>query len=631
MISMNNSLATETYDRKRENEDNFALSEYSEMLRKKYVKNKKVLFIQTLQFQLDAFNSEVARNRGYYVYPPQGLQCLVKALDGNGLEFKILDLNYQLLKKVREDRFFDPHDWSSIVDACLEEFQPSVIGVTCIGVATNLFKPTHPLTAVLNHLRKHNKQIVIAGGPIATDEFDIYLKHNLCHFVIQGEGENKIRFLFDHLFDHSAVSRPVKDIWFNDKGALNESKGEKDIVRMDGNLKSTYNLVPIENYKDVGSLNPFSRMVGVDTPFTSIQLNRGCRGNCKFCGVPKYMGRGLRQASLEDLTDELTFLAEERGIRHFELLDDDFLGTAVLREGTFIFLEHLKQLKAKYKNITWSAGNGLIAATMTEDLMQLIHDSGCVGFRIGVESGNEHMLKRLRKPASIKSLKKFVELLKPFTNIFVGANYIIGLFGEETFGQMLDTYHLSCELDVDWASYSTYQFTSKTTSEVEKLKDDGQGASECIPSKDAMSREIRVSQHLRIGTDVFNTPFEEIPSREQVKEIWFVFNFLSNYINNRNLRPGGNPAKLVSWLEAVHLTYPDNPYITLFAGYGYVLLKDERAAQDKLEKTQLSLSHSTYWKERFEQFGLFDLMNHFPHDEDEVYINLDRIKNRFKI
>ena len=218
-------------------------------------------------------------------------------------------------------------------------------------------------------------------------------------------------------------------------------------------------------------------------------------------------------------------MVHERGIRHFELLDDDFLGSSAQRDGVVQVLSCLKGLREKHGNITWSAGNGLIAASMDAELMRLIHDSGCVGYRIGIESGNAAMLKRLRKPASLKSIRQFVELSRPYDSVFVSANYILGLFGDETFGEMLDTFRLSCELDLDWSNYSTYQFTSKKTTQVENLKDDGAAATEFLPIKDAKQRIVSVADGLRLGMDIFNLDAQSVPSREQVKEIWFVFNF----------------------------------------------------------------------------------------------------------
>ena len=595
-------------------------------LRDQYINNRKILFIQTLQLQLSAFNRNVARNKGYYAYPPTGLQWLVKSLEETELEVSLLDLNYEFLKRIISDDTFSSNDWLSLVDEWLDKIQPSVVGVSCIGVSTNLLDDNHPLTGVLRHVKNKNSCIVIAGGPTATNEYKDCLNHDLCHFIVANEGENKTNYLLRSLYGDLSDEKPVSGIYFVNGKDVVETKGHSDVVQLAGNIISTYSSIPIEEYNSVGSLNPFSRMAGQDKHFSGIQLNRGCRANCKFCGVPTFMGRGVRQFPVHDLVEEIHYLIKVRGIRHFELLDDDFLGPSSLRSGAANILEELKSLRQSHE-ITWSAGNGLIAGSVKENLSQLINDSGCIGFRIGIESGNDEMLKRMRKPATKKTLSKFAEIMKRHGDIFIGGNYIIGLFGDETFGEMLDSYRYSCELSLDWASFSVYQFTSKATTEKEKLQDDGRSATEFVPTKELPSREMQENSNLAVGMEVFDIPSEVVPSHAQLREIWFTFNFLSNYVYNNNFSNGGNPKKLTQWLHAIQATYPMNPYIPLFTGFGLVLCGQEDRASFEYDKSLDNVNRSSYWKKRFEQFSLTDLLYRRPNrvgDVNDCLINLQQ-------
>ena len=595
-------------------------------LRDQYINNRKILFIQTLQLQLSAFNRNVARNKGYYAYPPTGLQWLVKSLEETELEVSLLDLNYEFLKRIISDDTFSSNDWLSLVDEWLDKIQPSVVGVSCIGVSTNLLDDNHPLTGVLRHVKNKNSCIVIAGGPTATNEYKDCLNHDLCHFIVANEGENKTNYLLRSLYGDLSDEKPVSGIYFVNGKDVVETKGHSDVVQLAGNIISTYSSIPIEEYNSVGSLNPFSRMAGQDKHFSGIQLNRGCRANCKFCGVPTFMGRGVRQFPVHDLVEEIHYLIKVRGVRHFELLDDDFLGPSSLRSGAANILEELKSLRQSHE-ITWSAGNGLIAGSVKENLSQLINDSGCIGFRIGIESGNDEMLKRMRKPATKKTLSKFAEIMKRHGDIFIGGNYIIGLFGDETFGEMLDSYRYSCELSLDWASFSVYQFTSKATTEKEKLQDDGRSATEFVPTKELPSREMQENSNLAVGMEVFDIPSEVVPSHAQLREIWFTFNFLSNYVYNNNFSNGGNPKKLTQWLHAIQATYPMNPYIPLFTGFGLVLCGQEDRASFEYDKSLDNVNRSSYWKKRFEQFSLTDLLYRRPNrvgDVNDCLINLQQ-------
>lgn len=605
--------------------DNNILDDYTAYLRKRYILNNKVLLIQSPQFLFGSLNSDIVRNRAYYSYPPTGLQCIAKALAGRNLDIKILDLNYLLLKRIIDDCNFDYHDWLEMLEERLAEYSPSIIGVTSINIYCDVFKPGYPLTSILRYLSYKDKYIIIAGGPIATNEYKNYLDKGLCHFVIKGEGENKINFLFDCLFNDQTIQFPIEGIYFKFNNSIEESNGIRDIVELKGNLIDAYDLIPIEDYHKVGSLNPYSRMVGQDKRFSAFQFNRGCRANCKFCGVTSFMGRGIRHYPVLDLLAEITYLVERKGVRHFDVLDDDFL---VNRNEIRELLQGLRKLRQNY-GITWSSNNGLVASSITEDLMILMRDSGCIGFRIGVESGNAQMLKKMRKPANLSLLRQVGAILNQFPEIFSGGNYIIGLLAEETLGEMLTTFKFCCELDLDWASFAIFQFTSKENIFVEKLKADGRATIDFVPSKSDAHRQISPNKKVVSGPDIFELSQDKVPSYEQIKEIWFSFNLVTNYINNKNLKIRGRPEKFTSWIEAVRLAYPNNPYMSLFSGLGSILLKDRDSAYKKLKITKIILTDSRYWNYRFRQFNLLQLVDNFPEDASGVYEALASLRRKY--
>ena len=97
------------------------------------------------------------------------------------------------------------------------------------------------------------------------------------------------------------------------------------------------------------------------------------------------------------MTDnEMVYLSTEKGIRHFELLDDDFLASPNSEEDIIALLEGMVKFHEQF-DTSWSAGNGLIAVSLNEKILSLIQDSGCCGFRIGIESGDAKMLRRIKK------------------------------------------------------------------------------------------------------------------------------------------------------------------------------------------------------------------------------------------
>ncbi|MBP7051076.1 MAG: radical SAM protein [Phycisphaerae bacterium] len=598
-----------------------AFQAYASRLRERFGAARKVLLVQAPQFLFETINPDVVRNRGYYAYPPTGLQRLAESLVGRDIEVKILDLNLEALRQIAQDGAFDQRKWLGALDECIDRFQPNAVGVTCLTVYTDLFATNHPLTAILRHLAARGNHLVLVGGPTATNEMDRYLQEGLCHFAVEGEGEDRLNYLLDVYEGAADPSQAVSGISFLSEGRVLRTSGTCASVVLRGNLITSYAAVDVERYCRVGSLNPYSRMAGQDTVYCVFQLSRGCRGNCKFCGVRPFMGKGIRTHPVDELIEEIRYLVEQRSVRHFEVLDDDFLAD---REAVTELLVSLGDLHRQY-DITWAANNGLMTHSITRDLLDLMRDSGCLGFKVGVESGNAKMLRRIRKPGSLESFARVADLLQDYPELFVGGNYIIGLFGEEPFAQMLDTFAFSVRLNLDWSSFTAFQFTSKPTAVTEHLKTDGVGATDFIPGKDSPNREIQDDRSLPLGADVFSLPPAVVPSRTLVRNVWLTFNLLGNYIGNKNLRPGGRPEKFVAWLDAVRVAYPKNPYMLLFAGLGRVLMGQPAEARLLIGQAKRIVDGSPNWRYRFGKFGLDELLERVPGGPSQVQDGLAQV------
>lgn len=603
-----------------QNFDNSALDAYCAQLRETHPANNRLLLIQIPQVILGSFNREIALSRGYYAFPPTGLQYLFEAIKHRGLEVRILDLNYELLKRVFEDPDFDHNDWPILLEEEMERFDPGVVGVSCLfdmGIG--------PMIEVMKRVRSRGRSIVIAGGVIATYECESLLTRSLAHFVVRGEGENKLNYLLDKLEQKTPCCKAVPGIWFND-GALHESCGMPDVVMVHGNLIDSYALVPIETYKEYGSLNPYSRQTdALGHPFAAIQFSRGCRAECTFCAVRDFMGKGVRCRSVDDVMAEIEFLYHSKGVRHFEWLDDDLL-----------FYRHeikdlFRRIIDKGLDLRWSANNGLIASSIDEEMLDLIQRSGCVGYKIGIETGNEEMLRKVKKPGKHSKFLNFSRMLKSYPRPFVGGNFIVGL-PDETFGQMMDSFRFAIEMELDWAAFTVCQvirgasaFSDSGEYFEHQMKTEGANTANFIPVRESATGLVNADARVKHNMDVFLLPPDEVPSGDQVKEIWFAFNIISNYICNKNLRPDGDPRKFIAWVETARRAYPSNPYMLLFMALGNRLLGNDTLAQELLASAKLCADNA-YWRDRFSAFRLDALLNDFPESSEDMYASLAALR-----
>jgi len=572
--------------------------EYCLMLKKNKDLNNRILFVKVPQINFNLFNKRIAKNRGYQVYPPTGLQYLSQALDERGLDIKILDLNYEFLKRVQDDKSFDHLQWMNILGESIDLYHPSFVGIE------NTFRMEQQnFEEVLKYLKKReDKPIVFVGGQNATYVAAQLLEEELCHFVCQREAENKLNYLFDQ-FKYSKGSPPTSGILFKLENRICSTGNEPDIVELKGNLIEEHKKYPIENYVNVGTLGPFSKMAGRDTPFATILLNRGCRANCNFCTVRDYMGKGVRSRNIKDVIDEMAYLYFERGIKHFEFLDDDI----TRHKKALIGL--LKELQKKgIERASWSAQNGIIAYSCDEELLSEMQKSHCSGFKVGVETGNPVRLKKIRKPGTIKSFLEFSKRAQKFPELFISYNYILGFPGE-TFKEMMDTFTFSGELNPDWCSFSVYIPLGNKSKEEDKDEN-------FIPLKSSYNNIPNPEENILEGYDVFKIAPNEVPSRRQVKEIWFVFNMLRNFIGNKNLRPGGNLKQFIRWLTVIQETYSLNADIPFFLSFAYQLIGNNKESKRYYNKSIKNLNE--YWKRKFDQFGLTKIVTNFPKNSNSA-------------
>lgn len=179
--------------------------------------------------------------------------------------------------------------------------------------------------------------------------------------------------------------------------------------------------------------------------FRSVFSIRACPYNCQFCGSRTIWGRTSRFRSPENIVAEMKLL-RDMGIRHIHF-EDDLFG---------IKPKYIKDLcsliKEKLPDITWSCE--LTVTTITDENLAAMKSAGCTGVSYGVESGNNEMLKIIRKTQTVEGILRSAELLRKH-DIRSSAFIMVG-FPEETEETMRDTVELMKVLDVDNLIFSIF-------------------------------------------------------------------------------------------------------------------------------------------------------------------------------
>jgi hypothetical protein len=272
----------------------------------------------------------------------------------------------------------------------------------------------------------------------------------------------------------------------------------------------------------------------------------------------------------------------------------------------------LKGLAAQVPNLEWISNNGLIAAAISEEIMEWMVKSGLKAFKIGIESGNDEMLHKIKKPTTKQKLRDARKLFWRYPDVFVSANFIIG-FPHETVEQMLDTFNFANELKWDWSSMYICQ-PLKGTEMFSAFQELGDERTEfenydktLNPGRAAAKGEIESHfgddlKSIATGRDVFQLPKGLVPSQAQIRELWFTFNLVANFIENPNFKKGGNPEKMVRWFESIAHAYPFDASMSAGTARAYKLLGNREKFKWHRNNFISLLSDSGYWQRRVREF-----------------------------
>ncbi len=626
---------------------NQVFADYIGTIKEKFHPARKMVLIQCPTFGFESFKLKTAQARGYFAYPPKGLQSLLLVAEKCGVDATILDANFQLLRRLSTIKEGEPFDLCQLLRDIIDEHldahpEASIVGVGPGVNIPNIFKTkNHPYLETIKYLAEKKKYLVLTGGAIATVERRNLLNLELVQFVFRGEAECKFKYFLESLFNGGSVQE-TPGIFFQHKGSVYETTGIPDIVNPDIDFIPSYKQIPIEQYCEVGCVSPFSRMLGNHKKYATVQLVRGCRGRCTFCELRDFRGDKINTADAQTNLAEVDYLVRQRGIRHIEWLDDDFLARRSVAARVLNGI-----VDAGYPDFTWAENVGIITGSLDREILKLMVKSGCVGFRIGIETGNREVLKKSKKPASMRKFLEVADLLKEFPSLFVVGLYMMG-FENETYRQIYHTIGLAKRMNVSWSSISVLQVTTETNLEktpgiMGEWKDDHQydlekttaeKLSNPLDYSPSFSRALHEEEAVKAGVmfggrDLMNLPLDQVHSRDLLPEIWFAFNMIMNFVDNKNLKNGGNPSHFIQWVKGLQESYPDHASMSLFLFLGHTIMGKEAMARVQFDRTLGLLEKSSYWRKRFEQYDLRRIVENPPRSESEVQKVLASIKEGY--
>lgn len=571
---------------------------------------KRVLLVAPPDVDKNLFNYKTAKMGRYWNYAPYGLGIIASHLRNDGLSVKIINLNSEVLKSCRlsisEEDFDFERAWKNVLVKEMQDFKPDIAGITC------MFTQTHKSAVeVCNEIKliKPDLPIAIGGVHVTT----CFMDEETSNLLLNDFKNTDMFFLYEAELAFRQFVKVVngKDspdmlcqVYFNSSPEKFYFSKKKIPTEKELGIIPAHDLMTPEDLVNYGVIGSFFCYKEKGTKITTVLSNRGCRGQCTYCSVKNFNGRGIRHRSVQSIIDELLILRNRYGIGHVMWLDDDLLHD---HKRT---LRLFKEMVRNKIGITWDCTNGVIALSCIDEIIAAAQESGCIGLTVGVESGNPEILKKMKKPGSVDIFIKAAKVLRKYEQIVTRVFLMIGFPGE-TYRMILDTFNLAMKMDLDWYNISAFE-PLPSTQLFETLVKKGslsQLKFENIRYNCGPYGKIREKVNKNIFLTNFKNPFEnvdldKVPPRSELDNIWFFMNY---HLNFKRLYKENRPIKLEQHLKYVQnitdLVAPEDPFPMYFCGY---LQKKVLGSIDNrlIEKLENHLHSSEYWKRRFEDCNL---------------------------
>jgi p-methyltransferase len=282
-----------------------------------------------------------------------------------------------------------------------------------VALTTTFYFSSAPIAYLVKFIREHSPDTkVIVGGPhiynICSDYPDPIQNHLFEQmgadiFVFDSQGELTLSRVC------AALREPVPDL--STVPNLVYTKDHRTFHRTPREIEN--------NDMNEGSIDWSFFPSDLLRPSVQLRTARSCAYKCAFCRYPVIAG-DLNLMSLDVVERELHYL-KENGVTHLLFIDDTFN----IPKNRFKDLCRLMiDRKFDFKWFSYFR-----CANADDEVFDLAARSGCTGVFLGIESGDDRVLKAMNKTSTVDKYRYGIAKLQEH-GIFSYASFIVGFPGE---------------------------------------------------------------------------------------------------------------------------------------------------------------------------------------------------------
>lgn len=367
-------------------------------------------------------------NEYYIIAPTLGLGYLASTLKKDGHYVEIIDaartgINFDGFKRYIHNNAFD-----------MIGFQLYTYQLNSVKRLSSIVKEVSPQT------------IVTVGGPHPSCEPAHTLTYlNSVDFAVMREGErviSKLMSLPKDMYKCEDSLSKIENLAFRGQNGIriNQLYFEEDL---DNIPFPEWSLIDPNKYPN-SPHGTFTKRL----PAAPILLTRGCPFDCDFCGGFSIMGKKIRRRSIPNIMDEIELLCNKFRVRELHIEDDNFL-----LKKEFV-LEFCDALLKSGLSISWACPNGIRLDTLDKEVIVSMEKSGCYSFGVGIESGDDSVLKKIGKNLTTAQIEEKITLVKKNTSIKITGFFLIG-HPAEGIAEIKKTIRFSKRLPIGKAAFCT--------------------------------------------------------------------------------------------------------------------------------------------------------------------------------
>jgi radical SAM PhpK family P-methyltransferase len=284
--------------------------------------------------------------------------------------------------------------------------------ILTVALLTTLYVFALPIIEIIEFIRKHNPTVkIIVGGPFVSTQvrtqdqlaLEFLFKDTIRadFFVNSSQGEAALVKIL-HALKNNLPLEQIENIYYKIDNELVSTPGSKEDNKLSEN--------PVD-------WNLFSGGIG---EYVNVRTAISCPFSCSFCGFPEHAGKH-QVLDVQGIERELNMLDKIETLKSINFIDDTF--NVPLKR----FKDILRMMIKNRYHFRWHSYFRCQYAD--REMVEMMKEGGCEGVFLGIESGNELVLKNMNKASHLDKYLEGIALLKEHEIVTFGS-FITGFPGE---------------------------------------------------------------------------------------------------------------------------------------------------------------------------------------------------------